>query len=148
MIKGKMDDIVILAFTPENLKGFREVGPVYITKEELNIDTDIQITANGEAVAVGDRKCMLINISEDVIKDWEKGGYTKIDKGAHSAYNVLLFYVESVKDGIELINRSLRSEVIPYDLKAGEAVYQRMVDGKRVQERGKAPPGIFRRQKP
>lgn len=145
MIKGKMRDVVILGFTPENLRGLRETGPVYISKEELEIDTDIQVTANGEAVAVDDRKCMLISISEGVLQAWKKGGYTKIDKGEHSAYNVVLFYVESAKHGIDLINNTLRKEAVPSDLKEGEAVYERVVDGKRVQERGKAPPGIFRR---
>lgn len=143
MIKAVAGDIVLLGITDDNLMGFETKGPIYIGKEELGIDIDIQLHTGGKAYGIDGRNCLAKDLDPQTVRMLKKGGLIKLPRTQYSAYEVLIFYGKTSEDCIKIINEAMGREAVPSDLRHGEAVYGRMVDGQQVQERRKVPPSIF-----
>lgn len=146
MIKAKAGDLVILAITEENIERLKAGDPIYISKEELNIDIDIQLLMGTKAIGIDGRRCLVQSLTQETITELRRGFLKKLPRTPHSSYEVMIFYGKTNEDCIKTINEAIGEDSIPVDLSCGEAIFERMVDGQKVQERGKAPPSIFREE--
>lgn len=145
MIKAKAGALVILGITEDNLKGFETKGPIYISKEELEIDVDIQLLTGTLGLGVDGRRCLTQSLTEEMLERMKQGGYITFPRTEYSSYEVMVFYGKTNQDCIKTLNEGLKGGyLIPTDLRDGEAVSGRVVGGKIVYEKGPAPPGIFR----
>lgn len=144
MIKGRADDLLIFGITDDNIRNLIAGSPIYVDGAEIEIDVDFQIIFGQKAIGINGRKCLIQSLTPAMIEDLKKGHYKKIPKNEHSRYDVLIFYGKTNEDCIRIVNAAKGGNPIPLDLRPGEAIYERVVDGQPIQERGSIPLSVLR----